>query len=152
MPYSFAIEPDAAPADIEAVYAGLRAYNGQFVSFEGASVLNIFLRDEQGALAGGLLGHIQWGWLTVEILWLAEDARGQDYGSRMLALAEDTARQHGCRHAALDTTSWQALPFYLKHGYTVWGELEDFPPGQSRIFLRKDLPATDKSRGQQYIP
>ena len=56
MPYAFAIETDAPPEDIEAVHAGLRAYNGQFVSFKGAGPLNIFLRDDHGALAGGLSG------------------------------------------------------------------------------------------------
>ena len=150
MPYTLAIEPNAAPEDIEAVHAGLLAYNAQFVPVEGFGPLNIFLRDEHGTLAGGLLGHIYWGWLTVEVLWLAETARGQHYGSRMLALAEATARQHGCRHAALDTTNWQALPFYLKHGYTVWGQLDDFPPGHSRIFLKKALaqaPDPDSVRG-----
>ena len=139
MACTFAIDPNAAPEDIAAVHAGLRAFNQQFVPMAGGGPLHIFLRDEHGALAGGLLGYIFWGWLYVEILWLAEAARGQDYGSRMLDLAEQEAARRGCRHANLDTTDWQALPFYLKRGYIVWGQLDDFPPGHSRIFLKKDL-------------
>jgi GNAT superfamily N-acetyltransferase len=139
MTHTFAIDPNAPPEEIEAVHAGLREYNRQFTSFEGASPLNIFLRDEHGALAGGLLGYVCWGWLYVEILWLAEAVRGQDYGSRLLDLAEQEAARRGCRHANLDTMSFQALPFYIKRGYTVWGQLDDFPVGHSRIFLKKDL-------------
>jgi GNAT superfamily N-acetyltransferase len=139
MPYAIAIEPNASPADIEAVHAGLLEYNRPFISFEGTGPLNVFLRDEHGALAGGLLAYVFWGWIHVDILWIAEAARGQDYGSRMLALAEQEAAQRSCHHVMLDTMSFQALPFYLKQGYTQWGQLDDFPIGHSRIFLKKAL-------------
>jgi hypothetical protein len=36
--------------------------------------------------------------------------------------------------------SFQALPFYLQAGYTVWGELVDMPVGHQRYFLQKALP------------
>jgi hypothetical protein len=39
----------------------------------------------------------------------------------------------------LDTMSFQALPFYQKQGYTVFGILEDLPEGHRRYYLRKDL-------------
>jgi GNAT superfamily N-acetyltransferase len=144
--YSFAIEDQAAPEDVAAVQAGLLQYNRPFVSDQGEGPLNVFLRDERGALAGGLLGYVWSGWVHIDILWLSEAARGQDYGSRMLALAEQEAARRGCHHASVDTTSFQALPFYLKHGYTQWGQLDDFPIGHSRHFLKKGLtpaPAAD---------
>ena len=47
--------------------------------------------------------------------------------------------RRGCRHAHLDTFTFQALGFYEKHGYSVWGALDDLPPGFTRYFLRKDL-------------
>ena len=97
------------------------------------------MRDEQGALAGGLLAHTYWGWIHVDVLWLTEAARGQDYGTRMLDLAEQEARRRGCHHANLDTASFEALPFYLKRGYEVWGQLDDFPVGHSHYFLKKTL-------------
>jgi GNAT superfamily N-acetyltransferase len=139
MTYTFALDPNPSPADVEAIHAGLSAFNQQFVSGEGAGPVTIFLRDEQGELAGGLLGFAWWGWLHIEILWLAEAARRQDFGSRMLALAEHEAAQRGCHHAFVDTMSWQALPFYQKRGYSVWGQLDDFPAGQTRYFLKKAI-------------
>lgn len=34
---------------------------------------------------------------------------------------------------------FDALPFYQRRGYQVFGELRDLPPGQRRIFLWKSL-------------
>jgi len=139
MSYAYAIEPNASEADIAAVHAGLREYNQPFISLNDSGPLNIFLRDEHGKLAGGLLAGIIWGWLHVDILWLTEAARGQDYGTRMLDLAEQEAIRRGCHHASVDTMCFQALPFYLKRGYEVWGQLDDCPIGHSRTFFKKAL-------------
>jgi hypothetical protein len=35
--------------------------------------------------------------------------------------------------------SFQALQFYQKLGYTMFGVLDDLPEGSQRIFLKKDL-------------
>jgi GNAT superfamily N-acetyltransferase len=88
------------------------------------------------------LGNTYWGWLYISILWLAESLRGQGVGGRLLDMAEQEALDRGCRHAHVDTLDFQALPFYEKHGYAVWGTLNDLPPGHSRYFLKKDLPTT----------
>ena len=39
-----------------------------------------------------------------------------------------------CFHTHLDTMSFQALPFYQKHGYEVYGVLNDMPSGHQRYF------------------
>jgi len=41
------------------------------------------------------------------------------------------------RGAFLDTFSFQARPFYERHGYECFGELRDHPPGHSHYFMRK---------------
>ena len=98
------------------------------------------MRDAAGQLAGGLLGATYWGWLYIEILWLAEDARHQGLGSRLLAQAERVAIERGCHAVHLDTMDFQALPFYERHGYTIFGVLDDLPRGHQRYFLKKQLP------------
>lgn len=136
---SVSLEDPPPSADTAAVHAGLRAYNAQFVTPDGARPLSVMLRAADGSLAGGLLGLTLWDWLYVSTLWVAEALRGQGYGARLLATAEAEAARRGARRAHLDTLSFQALPFYLKHGYQVWGQLDDFPPGHTHYYLRKEF-------------
>ena len=136
----FDMPEQSDPADVEFVHNGLRQYNAQFAD-NAYRPLNIFLRDAEGAIVAGLLGHLYWGWLSVEILWVSGPLRGQGYGGRLLDMAEAEARRHGCKHVQLDTLTFQARPFYEARGYRVYGELEDFPAGTEykRYYLTKLL-------------
>jgi len=81
-----------------------------------------------------------WGaWLHIRHLWIAEPLRHQGYGSSLLRTAEEEATVAGCRGAFLDTFSFQARPFYERHGYECFGELRDHPPGHAHYFMRKLL-------------
>jgi hypothetical protein len=51
----------------------------------------------------------------------------------------EEARWRGARNAYLDTFSFQAPDFYQRHGYRVFGELVDFPPGHTRYYMTKQL-------------
>ncbi len=137
--FTFALESNPSPEEVQAVQEGLRTFNRQKASDDNHQPLTIFLRGPDGAIAGGLLGGTYWGWLHVDILWLSEEARGQGLGSRLLAAAEAEALRRGCRHAHLDTMSFQARGFYEKHGYSVFGVLEQLPQGHQRIYMKKDL-------------
>jgi GNAT superfamily N-acetyltransferase len=137
--FSLTLGSTPAEEDLEAIRKGLHAFNTLNASDDHHQPLTLLLRDEHGALLGGLLGDTYWGWLHVAILWLEEKARRLGHGSRLLAAAEAEAVRRGCHHAHLDTMSFQALPFYEKHGYKVWGILEDMPIGHKRIFLSKEL-------------
>jgi len=80
-----------------------------------------------------------WNWLFINLMWLPEDLRGQGYGQKLLALAEEEGHHRGARFSYLDTFSFQAPEFYKIFGYQEFGELEDFPPGHTRHFMKKDL-------------
>lgn len=99
----------------------------------------ILLRDAGGALVGGLEGVIGWEWLFVDNLWVHDELQRHGQGRELLARGERYALEHGCHSAWLET--FQALGFYRKCGYSVFGTLEDYPPGQTRHFLRKRLAA-----------
>ncbi|MCA9926334.1 MAG: GNAT family N-acetyltransferase [Anaerolineales bacterium] len=102
--------------------------------------LTFFLRDEKGGIVGGVHGNYgKFGWLYISTLWVSEPVRGRGYGVQLMNHIERAAIEAGCIHAYLDTFSFQAPAFYKKLGYTVFGELEDFPVGHSRCFLRKRL-------------
>lgn len=127
------------PADVQPVREGLDAYDAE----QGAPVdwvpLAVFMRDPHGKVVGGLTGGAYWGWLYVARLWIEERLRGQGYGSQILAEAEQEALRRGCRHAYLDTQDFNALTFYEKHGYIVYGVLNDMPVGHKRYSLEKKL-------------
>jgi GNAT superfamily N-acetyltransferase len=139
--YSLDVTDSATADELKVIHEGLNDYNLGFAPPHGFRPLQVLLRDEGGAAAGGLTGGTFWGWLHIELLWLPETARRQDLGTRIMAAAEDEARRRGCHHVYVDTISFQALPFYLKLGYEEWGRLEDFPVGHTRHFLQKALSA-----------
>lgn len=136
---TISMEENPNPDDIKTVRDGLSRFNFPHTGDDSYTPISIFLRDENGVVTGGLLGGTYWGWLHIDILWLDDSLRGQGYGSKLLALAEDEGRKRGCKNAHLDTMSFQALGFYQNHGYTVWGTLEGIPEGHDRIYLRKAL-------------
>lgn len=127
------------PADVEVVKQGLDSYDAS----QGAPVdwvpLALYARDAGGAIVAGLTGSTYWGYLYVGRLWTNPQFRKAGLGSRLLADAEQEARQRGCHSVHLMTGSFNALPFYQKRGYTVFGELPDMPPGHTQYFMTKRL-------------
>lgn len=132
-------EPEASEADTAFVRQGLRQFNNQFIKDDGFQALNLFLRRKDGSIAGGLLGDMYWGWLSINILWIDDSLRRQGYGEQLIKMAEKEAFKKGCKAVHLDTMSFQAKPFYEKLGYAVFGVLDDLPVGHQRIFMWKKL-------------
>jgi len=130
-------EPNAQ--DVRVVREAIYAYNRSKAGDQRYEPLAIFLRDSRGGLVGGLLGSTYWQWLTIDFLWVAEDLRGRGHGRQLVMAAEGEARRRGCKHACLDTFSFQAKEFYERLGYLAFGVLDDFPAEHKRYFLRKKL-------------
>lgn len=106
----------------------------------GWKPLCALVRDgDGGTVLGGVWGNTYWGWLQVELLFVPEALRGRGFGSRLMALAEEEAVRRGCHAAWLETTSFLDPGFYERRGYRVFAELEDYPPGHRRLFLRRRL-------------
>jgi len=126
-------------ADIDRLGAGLREFNRLHVEDDNRQPLAVFLRDGDDQIVGGLHGDTYWGWLYVAAFWIHPDLRLQGYGEKLLRIAEEEAIRRGCHHAHLDTMSFQALPFYEKQGYEVFGQIDDLPVGHTRYFLKKKL-------------
>jgi len=116
---------------------GIRNFNIQQTGDSGYKRICFILYTPEDEVAGGLIGETYWGWLYIDLLFVKDELRGQGYGSRILTMVEEEARQSGAKKAYLDTFSFQALDFYKKYGYQVFGELNDFPPGHQRYYLTK---------------
>lgn len=130
-----------AAADLKALHAGLEAFNTRVSPPYDRRDLCLFARRADGSVAAGLSGYTQWSWLYVDYLWLDESLRGSGLGASLLQQAEDEALARGCRWSRLYTYDFQAPGFYERQGYSVWGVLEDFPPGHRQIWFRKALTA-----------
>ncbi len=137
--YFITITDNPDPNDVQIIENGLTAFNLQHAPPEKYQRLVVVLRAVDNRIVGGILGNTWWGWLRIDVLWIDEAVRDQDWGTRVMAAAEAEAIRRGCHHSFLDTMSFQALPFYLKLGYTVFGQLDDLPLGHARYFLQKTL-------------
>lgn len=135
------IEPQAGDELRRAVSDRLDLFNVATTGLDEWHSVSIFLRDADDAIAGGLLGEIWGGWLHVTYLWVAAPHRGRGHASALLRAAERFAVERGCRAARLETFSFQAPGLYAKHGYEIFGTLDDCPPGHRLFFLRKTLGA-----------
>ena len=129
--------PDAR--DVQALGDGLTEHALPTTGVPGFLPLAVFARDPAGRLAGGVHGQVNWTWLHIALFWVSAARRHEGLGSRLLAAIEAAAIARGCTQAHLDTFSYQARPFYERHGYRLFATLEDYPPGQQRFFMRKRL-------------
>lgn len=132
---------DASEAARNIVIDGVNLHNVAATGLAAFHPVNLFLRSPREELLGGLLGFLWGGWLQIQFLWVAEPARHRGHASRLIETAEAYASERGCTGATVETHSFQALPFYLRHGYQVFGTLDGYPPGHAKHFLRKTLEA-----------
>lgn len=134
-----AIVDTPGDADREAILAILAAHNDAAVGPTDRRPVAITVRDDAGAVAGGLWGMIAYRWLFIQYLALMPDMRGQGLGGKLMRAAEDEARRLDCIGIWLDTFSFQARGFYEKLGFRTFGEIAEYPPGEARFFLSKRI-------------
>jgi len=127
--------PDG-PETIEQLLRDYNRHNGPARNYQK---LGILLKDDAGRTIGGLWGASRYRWLFIDHLFIPEHLRRTGLGTSLLHQAEDIARARDCIGVYLDTFAFQAPDFYQKLGYTIFGELKDFPPGASKFWLYKRL-------------
>ena len=132
---------DTSPteADRKAVQDALVAFNRSQTTLRDYRDVAVLIRDDAGQTIGGLSGYTSYRWMFIELLFVPESLRGQDIGTQIMAKAEAHARSLGLTGIWLDTFSFQARPFYEKLGYSVFGTIDNYPPGGARYFLSKTL-------------
>ncbi|KAB8138160.1 GNAT family N-acetyltransferase [Gracilibacillus oryzae] len=101
--------------------------------------IGLFIKDENGLVHGGLIAAVCWNWLEIYQLYLDEKIRKQGYGTKLLEKIERIAIEKDCDFIKLDTLSFQALDFYKKHGYEVFGSIDNVGREHQHYYLKKDL-------------
>ncbi len=96
--------------------------------------------NKDGKLLAGIIGKLNaWNCLHIDMLWVDMNHRKEGLGSKILTEVERISKELGCYLVQLDTFDFQAKDFYLKHGYEIFGVLEDCPKDHKRYFLKKLL-------------
>ena len=133
--------PSKAEADL--LSRGIKSFNEETVRdlepAEEEKRFHVMARDDEGSLQGGIRATCYWNTLHIELLWISETARGSGIGRKLIQKAEAFARDNGCENALVETTSWQARPFYEKNGYNHMATLSNRPKGHSSHYLNKVL-------------
>jgi len=114
-----------------------RAFNDQQGGVFPSKDLHLFAYAPDGQVIGGLTGDISWGWLHVDILWVADAYRHDGVGTSLMDKAEAEAIAMNVEKSYLETADFQALGFYKKRGYQVFAQLEDQPPGHVCYYMKK---------------
>jgi GNAT superfamily N-acetyltransferase len=143
------LDPEIKAGDDAAIIAGLVAYNDAQTGLnQPDGRISILLKNDAGTTEGGLVARYYYGWLFIELLFVPEHLRGQDYGTKLMAQAEQFARDKKFDGLWVDTFAFQARGFYEKLGFTLFGEIKDYPPGHGRYFLQKRLSASSTETGR----
>lgn len=102
--------------------------------------INRVIKDLNGEVLAGINSLLYcWNCLYVDVLWVKEQYREEGYGSVLLNEVEKIAKEKGCNLIHLDTFDFQAKDFYLKHGYEVFGVLDDCPMEHKRYYMKKNI-------------
>ena len=112
-----AVDKEIRQRVVTAIRSGLQEHNRSLHTDPNAGQIVLAMHGAGHEVVAGLISDIAYGWLTVETLWVSENHRGQQLGSRLLAAGEELGRARGCHGAHLTTYSFQAPEFYENHGY-----------------------------------
>lgn len=129
---------EPTPAQIEFLHDRIDEFNADATGYRDGRWLHLEVRDGDD-LVGGVHGWTWGGSAWIDVLWVRADRRATGLGSRLLARAEAEAVARGCAQVALNTHTFQARPFYERHGYEVVGLLTDHPVGHGDYTMRKRL-------------
>ncbi len=128
-----------APDEASVIETGLDNYNKERNLNRNVNPVSIIIRDKKDSILAGMTGKTFLGWLHIKTIWVSPESRKTGLGRLLIKSAEEEAIKRKCKFAYLDTFSFQALGFYLKLGYKTFGELDNFPEGHKRHFLKKKL-------------
>lgn len=129
--------------EYELIDDGIVEYNLSKVPFtqEPSFIsINRVIKGLDGKMVAGINSMLYcWNCLYIDILWVKEGFRKEGYGSVLLKEVEKIAKEKGCKLIHLDTFDFQAKDFYIKHGYEIFGVLDDCPIEHKRYYMKKNI-------------
>lgn len=106
-------------------------------SLEETWALGAWVEDQ---LAGAIVGKRQYDTLHISLLGVDDTYQKLGVGSKLMQAMEEQAVREAVKTITLTTKAYQALGFYLKNGFEVFGELKDVPMvGTTKYYLVKRI-------------
>ncbi len=140
--YDYVIK-ESNKEEVELIIDGIVNYNLSKVPLIQESPfiwINRVIKDKNGEVIAGVNSKMYcWNCLYIDVLWVKEDHRKDGLGSKLLKEVEKISRKKGCYLIHLDTFDFQAKDFYMKHGYVIFGTLDQCPKGHKRYFMEKRI-------------
>lgn len=133
------ITNDGNEQDINDIFNMLKAFNLSNREKSQNVPIGIFYEDDNGKKLAGLTGETFGNWLCIHYLFVEERLRKEGIGSELLLAAEREAKERGCKYAFVDTFSFQAPQFYIRHGYEEVFTLDKYPYTGKRYYFTKEL-------------
>lgn len=129
------------------IHKRLRAYNRkkckwihdnekEIPSNDERKYKNFIVYDDE-TLVGGAIGFIEYNWYFLDKLYVNENYRNKKIGKLLINNIEKYAIENTLVGVRVGTWDFQAINFYKKMGYTVFGELKDCPVGTIHYDLKK---------------
>lgn len=89
---------------------------------------------------GGITGRIYGNTFHISLLAVNEDYRKNGIGKILIDKLENIANNENIRHFTVSTQDYQALEFYKKNGFHIFGKLINAPfDGTTKYYLEKLL-------------
>lgn len=133
----------SSAAEVKFIDAKIVEFNNLHVPFthNKSKSFNFHIKDDHNTIIAGITAKMYFGQiLYIDVLFVEENYRKSGLGSALLRKVEDVARLHGAKLAHLYTFDFQAKDFYIKHGYEVFGQLNDCPAGHICYYLKRSFP------------
>ncbi len=138
-PFSIITSSEAEDAWID---VKIDEFNRKYLSYTGEQLeipINFVLKKGNIVLAGikscFYLGEV----LSINVLFVDENHRNIGLGSKLLKKVETEAKSKGGKFAHLYAFD-HIKDFYIRHGYSIFGALENCPKtGHQCYYLKKNL-------------
>jgi GNAT superfamily N-acetyltransferase len=114
-------------------------FNSTKIDKDDGRLFSRIVRNEDKDIIAGMVGWTWAGVCEITQLWVNEKLRGSGIGGTLLEAAEAEAKDKGCIMILVKTYSFQALHFYLKHGFDTEQVLSGFPVGYKYYTLIKRI-------------
>ena len=133
------LDEHPSPEDFRTLVDGVRSFSRDRTGNEWPRPVAYYLRDAEQRIIAGVQGTLWGRSMHIDAVWVDDNHRGNGYASKLMVAIEDYAAAHAHPLIYLETTSFQALPFYQGLGYRIFGELPGISEGETLFFLKKEI-------------